>query len=73
MEKVLFTTEETAQYLSLEPQTLAKWRCQYPEKLPFFKDGRTIRYRKSDVDNYIAKHICGAEDEFNYDFEGSVR
>lgn len=36
------------------PQTLAKWRAQFPDRLPYIKIGSRVRYRKSVIDAYLA-------------------
>ena len=55
----LLTTEQTAEWLQLEAQTLAKWRVT--GKGPrFVKLGRAVRYRIADVDEWIER---GGSDE----------
>ena len=49
----LFTQNEAAAYLYLSPKTLAKWRCQYPDRLPHLKIGGSVRYRKSALDAFL--------------------
>jgi len=51
----LITVEQAAQVLLLKKQTLDKWRCTQPEKLPFVKSGRLVRYRVVDVARFILK------------------
>lgn len=53
----LLTTEEAAKYLGLKMNTLERWRCQYPDRLPFVKIGRTVKYRLEDLQNYISKNV----------------
>ena len=50
----LLTTEEAADYLKLKPNTLERWRSQYPNRLPFVKIGRTVKYRLEDLQAYIS-------------------
>ncbi len=47
------TTREAAAYLRLSTSTLNKWRCHGggPE---FLKLGRAIRYRREDLDAFLA-------------------
>lgn len=53
----LLTNAEAANYLSVQPQTLAKWRMGGGEPaIPFVKVGRNVRYQLSDLDSYIAAH-----------------
>ncbi len=49
----LITPAQAAQLLLLREQTLAKWRCCQPEKLPFIKSGRLVRYRVEDIAHFI--------------------
>ena len=48
----LMTTREAAEYLRLKQQTLHNWRClgSGPD---FVKLGRCVRYRRSDLDQYL--------------------
>jgi excisionase family DNA binding protein len=50
----LLTRKEAAEYLQLEPQTLAVWACKGRYGLPFFKIGRSCRYLKADLDAFLA-------------------
>ncbi len=47
---------EAAEYLGLKAATLNKWRV-YGAGPPFLKVGRLIRYRKSDLDAYLAGRL----------------
>ena len=49
----LLTRKEAAEYLGVSTQTLAiwKWSGRYP--LPYVKIGRRIKYRQSDLDDFI--------------------
>lgn len=49
----LLTTKEAAACLSLAKSTLEGWRCTGDVQLPFVKMGRTVRYRRADLDNYL--------------------
>ena len=46
----LYDELEAAAYLKAAPRTLAVWRCTGRYDLPFVKVGRSVRYRKSDLD-----------------------
>lgn len=48
---------QTAKAIAVKPDTLAVWRCngRYPD-LPFTKIGRSVRYRTTDVVNFILSH-----------------
>ena len=47
--------DETAAFLKVCKKTLHRYRAS--GRLPYSKDGRTIRYRKSDIINYIKKYF----------------
>lgn len=51
-----FNNVEAAEYLGLKAATLNKWRV-HGEGPPFLKVGRLIRYRKSDLDAYLANRL----------------
>lgn len=54
----LLTEARTAELLGLtNPKTLAVWRCTKRYPLPYVKFGRTIRYRRKDVEAFIADHL----------------
>jgi excisionase family DNA binding protein len=60
----LLTREEAAQYLNIKPQTLAVWHSTGRYDLPLVKLGaRSVRYRRSDLDRFIAVNIVGASEE----------
>lgn len=49
------TTAELADYLKVEPKTLANWR--YQGKGPaYLKNGGIVRYRHADVEAWIREH-----------------
>lgn len=50
----LYTADDAARLMSLNPQTLANWRAgQGDVELPFVKIGRAVRYRHLDIVAYI--------------------
>jgi excisionase family DNA binding protein len=49
----LLTTDEAAKLLSIQPKTLAYWRCVKRYTLPYVKVGKSCRYRRSDIDAFI--------------------
>ncbi len=49
----LLTPEQVAVYLQVSLATLARWRRQAPS-LPFVRAGFQIRYRRADVEAWIA-------------------
>ena len=50
----ILDTNGAAEYLGFQPQTLAIWRTTGRYGLPFLKLGRLVRYRKSDLDKWLA-------------------
>jgi excisionase family DNA binding protein len=52
--KNLLDEKQAAEYLDLQPATLAVWRSTGRWRLPFIKMGRYVRYRRSDLDSWIA-------------------
>jgi excisionase family DNA binding protein len=50
----LLTREEAAAYLGIASQTLAIWRSTGRYHLPSVKVGRLVRYRRSDLDTFLA-------------------
>lgn len=50
----LLSAREAADFLNVQPQTLAKWRTVGGEcAIPYVKVGRSIRYRRSALEQYI--------------------
>ena len=44
---------EAAEYLNCAPITLAKDRCDQKLGIPFYKLGRSVRYKKADLDAWM--------------------
>jgi excisionase family DNA binding protein len=57
----LLSRREAAAYLGIAENTLAIWKCQHRYDLPYVKVGRLVRYRKIDLDAFIAKRLFGAQ------------
>ncbi len=51
-QSTLLTRPESAEYLGVQPQTLAKW-AMLGEGPRYAKVGRAVRYRLSDLDDWI--------------------
>jgi len=51
----LLTPDEAAAILRVSTGTLAVWRCTQRYPLRFIKIGRSVRYRRADVDAFIEK------------------
>ena len=58
-ESQLLSRRQAAQYLGIKEQTLAIWKCTGRYSLPCVKIGRLVKYRKSDLDAFIA--VCTVE------------
>jgi excisionase family DNA binding protein len=50
----LYSEAEAGKYLEVSPKTLSVWRCTKRYPLPFVKIGSRVRYRRSDLDAFIA-------------------
>lgn len=42
-------TEQAAAIAMVEPSTLVNWRCTKKEKIPYFKIGRKVFYKRQDI------------------------
>ena len=49
----LLTPDDVAEMLDVSPQTLASWRTTGRYDLPFLRIGRLVRYRRSDIDEFL--------------------
>lgn len=56
--------KRAAEILGVSPGTLGVWRCTGRYRLPFFKVGRRVRYRVSDLEAWLKKR------QVNGDMEG---
>lgn len=55
----LMSRREAALYLGIAEQTLAIWKTTGRYNLPVVKIGRLAKYRKSDLDAFIARRVQG--------------
>lgn len=51
--------KQAAEFLGVQEQTLAAWRCNRKYPLPYIKVGRKIRYRLSDLERFLASRTVG--------------
>lgn len=51
------TPKQTAEILNVPQTTLAVWRCTNRVVLPYFKLGSHVRYRRSDLEEFIQRHL----------------
>jgi excisionase family DNA binding protein len=49
----LYTRPQAAAYLSVREQTLAVWHSTGRYAIPVLKVGRSVRYRRSDLDRWL--------------------
>jgi len=49
----VLTREEASAYLGVSPSTMANWACTKKFDLPYFRVGRSVRYKKVDLDAFI--------------------
>ena len=57
----LLTDLEAAEYLSVSPSSLRKWRSGARPKGPaFLRMGRAVRYRQRDLDAFVDDHIVSS-------------
>jgi len=54
----LLTRQEAADMLGLKAQTLAIWASNGRHDLPFIKVGRSVRYRMSDIEQWLASRTA---------------
>ncbi len=55
--KTLFTRQQAADFLSCKPNTLALWKCTKRYSLPCVKIGKNVRYRLSDLQDFIERNM----------------
>lgn len=53
----LWSPEQVADVLGVSKQTLAVWRCERRYPLPYVKVGSRVRYRPSDVQQFMADRL----------------
>ncbi|MDQ1086171.1 helix-turn-helix domain-containing protein [Siphonobacter sp. SORGH_AS_1065] len=54
----LLDRRAAAKYLRVSPGTLAVWDCTKRYDLKPIRIGRTIRYRLSDLDQFVQDRLC---------------
>lgn len=60
MRSELLSRREAAAYLGVAEQTLAIWKCTKRYDLPYVKIGKLVKYKKSDLDSFIARNVQSA-------------
>ena len=56
----LLNTDQVANLLGIKPHTLAVARCDGSNNIPYFKIGRSVRYRKAEIEAYLLQQQRGA-------------
>lgn len=57
----LFTAQEAAKYLGIHTGTLARWRAERNPNLLYVKVGAAVRYRLSDIEDFINRSVVHNE------------
>jgi predicted DNA-binding transcriptional regulator AlpA len=57
----LLTAKQAAEFLGLPESTLAQWRSQRRGPLYVKLESRLVRYRRSDLEAYIGRHLVETE------------
>ena len=60
IESPLMSSDDAAAYLGIAKITLAHWRSLGRHGIPYAKVGRLCKYRKTDLDKFLAEHTDGA-------------
>ncbi|WP_077920560.1 helix-turn-helix domain-containing protein [Spirosoma sp. 209] len=55
--ETLLDRKEAARYLRISPNTLAVWDCTKRYDLKPLKVGRSVRYRRSELDKFIERQL----------------
>jgi len=53
----LMDRKTAAKYLGISPNTMAVWDCTKRYDLKPLKVGRSVRYRKSELDAFLAREM----------------
>jgi excisionase family DNA binding protein len=59
----LLTRQQAAEYLGVRAQTLAAWASSKRYGLPMIRVGRSIRYRRADLDRWLDARTVGSSAE----------
>ena len=57
----LFSTPEAADYIGARPHSLEIWRASGRYRIPFVKVGRLVKYRRADLDAWLASRTVNAD------------
>jgi len=56
----LLNVDEAADFLGITSHTLDVWRCTKRHLIPYLKVGRLVKYRKSDLEIWLASRTINA-------------
>jgi len=59
-DKVLLNVKQVAEFLQLKESTIYSWAQD--GKIPAIKIGRTWRFRRSDLDEWLESHLQGKKE-----------
>jgi excisionase family DNA binding protein len=54
---VYLNSQETADYLGVNVDSLAVWRSTKRHKIPYTKVGKWVRYKKADLDKWLESRV----------------
>ena len=57
----LLDRKAAAKYLSVKPRTLSVWDCTKRYDLKPIKIGRSVRYRRANLDAFLNSQLLGGE------------
>lgn len=59
----LMSRREAARLLGVSESTLAGWKCNRRVAIPFIKIGRLVKYRRADLEAFIADMLVNGGDQ----------
>lgn len=59
----LLSTPEAADYIGARPHSLEIWRASVRYRIPFVRVGRLVKYRRADLDAWLASRTVNADSE----------
>lgn len=59
----LLSRRQAAEYLGVELETLHNWACTKRYNLKYIKVGRLAKYRKEDLDDFLARRTISSNEE----------
>ena len=57
---LILSRKQAAAYLGISARTLSNWASAKRHVIPTYKVGRLVKYRQSDLDNWLAAQTVGA-------------